>query len=71
MYRGIGLCLLRLLTNYERIADHCSNVAVYLLQVKEGSFETHEYLNDVKTSGDPRYLALYEGYKNKYSLPQA
>jgi phosphate:Na+ symporter len=67
----LGFVFSDLLTNYERIADHCSNVAVYLLQVKEGSFETHEYLNDVKTSGDPRYLALYEGYKNKYSLPQA
>ncbi len=46
-----GFVFSDLLTNYERVADHCSNVAVCLIEVANDSFETHEYLSNVKGSG--------------------
>lgn len=41
----LGFVLTDLLTNYERVSDHCSNVAVAVLESKHGTFETHEYLS--------------------------
>ena len=43
-----GFVLDDLLTSFERVADHCSNVAVEMLQVSEGKLEAHEYLNALK-----------------------
>ena len=43
----LGFVLTDLLTNYERVSDHCSNVAVAVLESKHGTFETHEYLNNI------------------------
>ena len=40
-----GFVLNDLLTNYERVSDHCSNIAVSLIETSAGSFDTHEYLN--------------------------
>ena len=37
-----------LLTNYERVADHCSNIAVAIIELESDSFDTHEYLNSVR-----------------------
>ncbi|MCD8342245.1 MAG: Na/Pi symporter, partial [Clostridiales bacterium] len=44
----MGFILSDLLTSYERISDHCSNVAVAVIEVEHGSFDTHKYLNGVK-----------------------
>lgn len=46
----LGVLLTELTNNFERVADHCSNIAVCLLQVKEDSYETHEYLDNLKES---------------------
>ena len=57
-----------LLTNLERVADHCSNIAVAMIELEAGAFDTHEYLNslrDVHTDSFDRY---FEHYKNKYDL---
>ena len=57
-----------LLTNLERVADHCSNIAVAMIELEIGAFDTHEYLNslrDVHTDSFDRY---FEHYKNKYDL---
>lgn len=48
-----GFVLDDLLTNYERIADHCSNIAVAMIEVSEDRFDTHEYLNHIKTVKAP------------------
>lgn len=64
-----GFILSDLITNYERIADHCSNIAVCVIEVEQDSFDTHEYLNSVKTSGNTDYLRYYETYKADYALP--
>lgn len=64
----LGIALENLLNNYERVADHCSNVAASLLQVKTDSFDTHEYLNRVKQESNVEFQAMYNMYKEKYSL---
>ncbi len=64
----MGFILSDLLTNFERVADHCSNIAVCLIEIAHGSFETHEYLNHLKSSGEDSYVSLYNNYKKKYVL---
>ena len=64
----LGIALENLLNNYERVADHCSNVAASLLQVKTDSFDMHEYLNRVKQESNVEFQAMYSMYKEKYSL---
>lgn len=64
----LGFVLSDLLTNYERVSDHCSNVAVAVIEIAQGSFETHEYLNGVKTASDRNFSDMFNEYKVKYSL---
>lgn len=64
----MGFVLSDLLTNCERISDHCSNIAVCLLETANNSFEMHEYLNHVKTEGENDFFEIYEDYKKKYSI---
>lgn len=64
----MGFVFADLLANLERISDHCSNVAVSIIQINKNSFDTHKYLNSLKSSGETTYSKLYEEYKNKYSL---
>ena len=54
-----------------RVADHCSNIAVAVIQIGKDVFDTHSYLDDVKTAGGPEYMSLYESYQEKYMLPAA
>lgn len=63
----LGFILSDLLTNYERISDHCSNIAVCFVELANDSFETHEYLSQVKLSGE-EFNKMYEGYLEKYSV---
>ena len=65
----LGFVLSDLLTNYERVSDHCSNIAVCLIQISMDSLETHEYLHDLKESHSQEYEGEYEAYKKKYALP--
>ena len=64
----LGFILSDLLTNYERISDHCSNIAVCFIEIANDSFETHEYLNQLKESDEKEYHDLYEEYKAKYYM---
>ncbi len=57
-----------LLTNYERVADHCSNIAVAIIELESDSFDTHEYLNSVRTMKNHSFEKYYEEYKEKYHL---
>lgn len=66
----MGFVLSDLLTNYERVSDHCSNIAVCLIQINNSVFDTHGYLNDYKTSGGTHFTQAFEGFKNKYVLPE-
>ena len=64
----LGFILSDLLTNYERIADHCSNIAVCFIEIANDSFETHEYLNRIKSGEEADFSEMYETYKNKYVI---
>ncbi len=57
-----------MLTNIERVSDHCSNLAVCTIQLRNSKFDTHEYLRDVKANSDD-FKEMYESYKNKYFVP--
>ena len=59
-----------ILTNYERISDHCSNIAVCMIQIKESSMDMHSYLNEVKSSGEPHFTKYYNRYVERYVLPK-
>lgn len=61
-----GFVLEDLLTSYERMADHCSNVAVALIEGAEGSFGTHEYLTFVKSGGNPQFDRFFQSFQNRY-----
>ena len=56
-------------TNYERIADHCSNIAVCLIQVKQEGFDTHEYLGTIKREDNEQFKKQYAVFEEKYRLP--
>lgn len=57
-----------LLTNYERIADYCSNIAVAMIELQTAEFDTHEYLNTLKKADDSDFNRFYTDYKLKYTI---
>ena len=57
-----------LLTNYERVADHCSNIAVAMIELESDSFDTHEYLSSIKEMKSDTYERYYEEYSQQYHL---
>ena len=66
----LGFVLQDILTNYERVADHCSNIAVAVLELTHGSFETHAYLNRVRDERDSAFTAQYEKDHRHYGLEE-
>ena len=64
----LGFILSDLMNNYERISDHCSNIAVCIIESAHGSLEMHEYLNQLKASDQTDFKDMYERYKAKYAL---
>ena len=63
----LGFILADLLNNFERVSDHCSNIAVSVIEIKHNTFDTHQYLNRVKY-GSREFTAQYEEYCEKYGL---
>ena len=59
-----------LLTNFERVADHCSNIAGCVLETQHRSLDLHEYLDGIKQSA-PEFRRDYEIYSRKYALISA
>lgn len=64
----LGFILSDLINNYERIADHCSNIAIAIIEVNRGSFDTHGYIIDMKESKDEDYTNMYNEYRKTYTL---
>ena len=67
----LGFVLSDVLTNYERVSDHCSNIAVAVIQIKKSSLDTHGYLNEVKAGGDEEFDLAFDAYRARYELPPA
>ena len=65
----LGFILADVLNNCQRASDHCSNIAVCLIQTKRDAFETHSYLSKVKNSGQPAFVDAYNTYAATYVLP--
>lgn len=63
----LGFILSDILTNYERISDHCSNIAVAMIEVEHGTFDTHRYLTGVKY-GNVRFDEEFEAFSTKYRI---
>ena len=58
-----------LLTNYERVSDHCSNIAVAMIELESDSFDTHQYLISLKDVRSHSFDQYYEEYRKKFALP--
>lgn len=65
----LGFILQDIITDFERIADHCSNIAVCIIQLADNSFDTHEYLNELRNTEDREFGEKYRFYRHKYLLP--
>ena len=65
----LGFVLSDLLNNCERVADHCSNIAVCILRINHSDFETHGYLQNIKDTHEVNYEHALEEFGKKYALP--
>ena len=65
----LGLCLSDISDTYERISDHCSNIAVSMIQVDEDELEGHGYRKEVKENDKAWYNAKYNEFEKMYILP--
>ncbi len=63
----MGFVLSDILTNCERISDHCSNIAVAVIEVENDDFDTHKYLNGVKYN-NAEFNAVFDEFDKKYAL---
>ena len=57
-----------MLTNLERIAAHCSNVAVAMIESELSEFDTHQYLKGLREMKDDKYTKLFDNYEKKYDI---
>ncbi len=64
-----GIIFEDIITNLERVSDHCSNVAVCLIQISEDEYETHEYLDHVTAGSNVWFQKEYQRLKGVYALP--
>ena len=65
----LGFILSDITTSLERVADHCSNIAVCVTQVREDTYDTHGYLNSVKNEDSEIFRGLVLEEEEKYLLP--
>ncbi|MBP3886318.1 MAG: Na/Pi cotransporter family protein [Cellulosilyticum sp.] len=66
----LGFILSDIITNYERVADHCSNIALGVIQLdNEENFDAHEYIEQLKREDNAEFREKYASYKVQYKLP--
>ena len=70
-----GLCTINqgfpfndLITNYERVADHCSNIAIAMIELNQNDFDMHGYLIALKKQHAHRFDEYYKTYTEKYKF---
>ena len=66
----LGFAHSDILNNLERVADHCSNIAVDVIQSDQLEFDAHEYLDGIKNKDNQQFARDYKAYKEKYKLPE-
>ena len=65
----LGFSLSDITTNYDRIADHCSNIAISLIQIPDDAYASHEYVENLEKGEDSQYHEALVKYTEKYMLP--
>lgn len=65
----LGFALSDLTTNFERVSDHCSNIAISVIQSRTDGFESHEYAAELHKESNPEFQKAYQAYREKYMLP--
>lgn len=65
----MGFVLSDITTNYERVSDHCSNIALCLLQLNEENFDTHEYQDNLSSKDNIAFVTEVKRLKEHYQLP--
>lgn len=65
----LGFVFSDLCVNFERIADHCSNIAISIIQMEQKGYDTHEYLLRLKRESNTEFNQQMERYKVEYMLP--
>ena len=66
----VGFVWADLLNNFERVSDHCSNIAGCMIEMAHDAMDMHEYLNKIK-HGNPAFQEQYTRFSQKYALPVA
>ena len=64
----VGFVFNDLLTNFERVADHCSNIAIAMIELSQNAYETHDYIINLKELHSHNYDELYAGFAEKYAI---
>lgn len=64
----LGFVLSDLLTNCERVSDHCSNIAVAQIETEQNAYQAHEYLNGIKSAGNSEFQSDFDTYRARYRL---
>ena len=64
----MGFVLSDILTNCERVSDHCSNIAVAQIETVQKTYQAHEYLNGVKNAGNEDFQQAFDRYRAQYRL---
>jgi phosphate:Na+ symporter len=64
----LGFIFTDLLSNYERVSDHCSNIAVYTMQLPTDKLDAHKYLRNIKSSDNGIFVDTYNKYLEKYKI---
>lgn len=65
----LGFALSDITTNYERVADHCSNIAISLIQIPDDVYGSHDYVEHLEKGEDSQYHEALVRYTEKYMLP--
>ena len=70
-----GVCTLQhgfvfndLITNFERISDHCSNIAVAMIELEQDEFDAHDYVENLVERKDQEFIDYFRKYAEKYHL---
>ena len=70
-----GICTLQhgfvfndLITNFERISDHCSNIAAAMIELEQDAFDTHDYVDSLIARKDEEFSRSFRKFKEKYTL---
>jgi len=65
----LGFILSDITTNFERVSDHCSNIAVCMLEIEKDEFDTHAYVHAMKKDNNVDFASKVVAYEKRYMLP--